>query len=121
MADEQFQSLRSERLVGQSMGGRQNNELFSSSASAAPPSVNSLGRVVIEDQVTRCLTDYFRCGICFTVLTSDRKPVECNQCRNTLSCQDCIKEWLGGHPSCPYCKQTHPVYEEIGPTLASLL
>lgn len=112
---EGYQSLRSERLLAKRTFGE------SSTSSAAPPSVSSLSRVVIDDQVTRSLADYVRCGICFTVLTAEKRPVECSECRNTLSCTTCIREWLGSHPSCPYCKHQHPVFEDVSPALASLL
>ena len=67
----QSSSQRSERLLFQSMAAAKNNShtIESSSSSAAPASVNTLSRVVIEDQVTRGLTDYLRCGICFNILT----------------------------------------------------
>lgn len=67
----QSSSQRSERLLFQSMAADKNNThtIESSSSSAAPASVNTLSRVVIEDQVTRGLTDYLSCGICFNILT----------------------------------------------------
>ena len=67
----QSSSQRSERLLFQSMAAAKNNThtIESLSSSAAPASVNTLSRVVIEDQVTRGLTDYLRCGICFNILT----------------------------------------------------
>ena len=80
-----------------------------------------MSRLVLDDQITKGLTDYVKCGICFQVLTSDRKPVECDQCRNTLSCTDCISDWLVQNPTCPYCKQQYPMFEEVSPTLLGLL
>ena len=58
-------------------GGLQNVRNGSSSSSAAG-TLNTMSRLVMDDQVTKGLTDYVRCGICFQVLTSDRKPVECD-------------------------------------------
>jgi Ring finger domain len=75
----------------------------------------------MEDQVTKGLADYLRCGICYQLLTSDKKPVECEQCRNQLSCTDCISDWLVQNPTCPFCKQQYPMFAEISPTMVGLL
>lgn len=50
----------------------------SSSSSGPPTTVNTVSRLVIDDQLTKGLSDYFRCGICFQLLTTDKKPVECD-------------------------------------------
>ena len=36
------------------------------------------------------IKDLVLCGICFMVVTEDRKPVQCETCQNSLFCSQCI-------------------------------
>lgn len=38
---------------------------------------NTINQLVMDDQI-KGLQEYLRCGICFQILTEDRKPVECD-------------------------------------------
>lgn len=44
--------------------------------------------VNVED--IKDIKDYILCGICYSIVTEDRIPVECHFCHNQLFCSDCI-------------------------------
>lgn len=42
-------------------------------------------RIVNSDDI-KDIKEYILCGICYQVVTEDRRPVECNSCQNQLFC-----------------------------------
>ena len=49
---------------------------------------------------TKTLVDFIQCGICFTILSIDKLPRVCQQCRNTIFCNSCVSSL---HGKCPFC------------------
>ena len=49
-------------------------------------------RIMNSEDITD-IKDLILCGICYQVVTEDRKPVECNSCQNQLFCTPCIDSW----------------------------
>lgn len=59
-----------------------------------------------------------QCSICFSVITTDMQPRQCNKCRNHLYCEKCVSI---NQNQCPYCKDTQVKFIPIHTQLRKLL
>eukprot|EP00347_Sterkiella_histriomuscorum_P018182 403346480 len=61
------------------------------------------------------------CGICYQVVTENRKPLECDSCHNSLFCTPCIQKWSKSKSTCPFCHANKAQYVEISPILMKMI
>lgn len=54
-----------------------------------------------NDQQAGSLLQLLQCGICFSVLTPFKHPLQCSTCRNHLFCRSCTQKLPNG--KCSYC------------------
>lgn len=56
------------------------------------------------------LSEQFLCGICYSLVTPDKTPLECSVCRNQIFCTSCVlvyaeSKQMTSQLECPYCNQ----------------
>ena len=56
------------------------------------------------------LQEHFQCGICYSLVTPNKAPLECSNCRNQIFCTQCVEAYAESKQmttqlECPYCNQ----------------
>ena len=64
------------------------------------------------------LLNLVQCGICYTVLSSDKNPVQCSKCINTLFCTECSHKLK---KKCGYCNETNVSWLPINPRMKKII
>ena len=77
-------------------------------------------RIMNSDKIAD-IKDIILCGICYQVVTDDRRPVECSSCQNKLFCTPCINSWKQQNYTCPYCHAEGALYVDINPILKDMI
>ena len=67
---------------------------------------------------TQNLISLVQCGICYTVLCTDKHPVQCSKCINTLFCHDCSKKLRN---KCGYCNEENVSWLPINPRMKKII
>lgn len=69
-------------------------------------------------QSAQTFLQVIQCGICYGIVTIDKKPVQCSICRNVIFCYSCSLSMKG---SCGYCKSPESKYIPVDANLLDLI
>ena len=76
---------------------------------------------LIETDEVKGVRDIITCAICFQIITEDRRPMECNSCRNQLFWSPCIESWSKQKNQCPCCRKDRAKYSPANKIIMQII